>query len=143
MTEERKPLREARQWMVSNEKHAGACPAQVMGVWGRCRCGFVSLIGRIDALLATEPEPVAWMYHDGESPDKPPSPLAGSTLLSFERMPNYRNERPLYAVPQGQEPEKILAGWYDLDYEVSWGKVKPMVAGTWKPLYIERAAIQE
>lgn len=49
------------------------------------------------AAIKSQPVPVAWMYHDGESPDNPPSPLVGSTLLSFERMPNYRNERALYA----------------------------------------------
>ena len=55
----------------------------------------------LSALTAQQPtEPVAWMYHDGESPDKPPSQFVGSTLLSFERMPNYRNERPLYTATQ-------------------------------------------
>ena len=58
--------------------------------------------------LSQQAEPVAWMYHDGESPDKPPSPLAGSTLLSFERMPNYRNERPLYTTTQSGVREGML-----------------------------------
>lgn len=62
--------------------------------------------------LSQQTEPVAWMYHDGESPDKPPSQFAGSTLLSFERMPNYRNERPLYTAPQSGVREGMLRAVY-------------------------------
>ena len=55
----RKLLIEARAWIVANEKHESVCPTRVMGTWGRCRCGFVSIIGRIDGALAEKVEPVA------------------------------------------------------------------------------------
>ncbi len=59
MTDLRKLLIEARAWIVANEKHESVCPTRVMGTWGRCRCGFVSIIGRIDGALAEKVEPVA------------------------------------------------------------------------------------
>lgn len=59
MTDLRKLLIEARAWIVANEKHESVCPTRVMGTWGRCRCGFVSIIGRIDAALSEKVEPVA------------------------------------------------------------------------------------
>ncbi len=62
MTDLRKLLSEARAWIVANEKHESVCPTRVMGTWGRCRCGFVSIIGRIDGALAEKVEPVACDY---------------------------------------------------------------------------------
>lgn len=62
MTDLRKLLIEARAWIVANEKHESVCPTRVMGTWGRCRCGFVSIIGRIDGALAEKVEPVACDY---------------------------------------------------------------------------------
>ena len=42
-----------------------------------------------------EQEPVAWMYHDGSSPDKIPSDMAGTIVISRKRNAHYKNERPL------------------------------------------------
>lgn len=53
------------------------------------------------ALLATpaaQPEPVAWLYHDGDDV-RSLNPLVHSTLLTLERQPHMRNETPLYAAP--------------------------------------------
>ena len=52
-------------------------------------------------------EPVAWMYHDASSiesllnNERNGLPV-NSTLISFKRRAEYRNETPLYAAPQGQ-----------------------------------------
>lgn len=61
MTDLRKLLIEARAWIVANEKHESVCPTRVMGTWGRCRCGFVSIIGRIDAALSEPVEPIGYI----------------------------------------------------------------------------------
>lgn len=61
MTDLRKLLIEARAWIVANEKHESVCPTRVMGTWGRCRCGFVSIIGRIDGALAEPVESIGYI----------------------------------------------------------------------------------
>lgn len=41
--------------------------------------------------------PLAWMYHDGPSPDRIPSEMLGTVFVSLKRLPNYRNEIALVA----------------------------------------------
>mgnify|MGYP000187324247 CR=1 FL=1 len=122
MTEERKLLREALESLQGGLEDGGDLETEY-SKHDRDLCN------RISALLATEPEPVA-LKEKGRARN-------GAEWQEPSELVSTRNE--LQSTRSAEVPEKILAGWYDLDYEVSWGETKPTITGTWKPLYIERA----
>lgn len=48
-------------------------------------------------------EPVAWMYHDGSSPEAIPSDLMGTVFISFKQIVGQKNELPLYTLGDADE----------------------------------------
>lgn len=58
-------------------------------------------------------EPVAFMYHDGPTPQEIPGDMMGTICFSRKRLFNCRNETPLYTRPAPAVAQGEAVAWVD------------------------------